>query len=136
MKVNACEVSHLFELPELLPYDASEETDFLQCLSHRWEDINDPELLGLIDERVSVRRPMYENDENIEFNDFSLDIDTTETHPIEIGNFAIAYLEDVEFVGIVRNICGESVEIAYYDTQTGENETIEVSMDSVEIILP
>ena len=136
MLVNVCEVSHHFELPELLPYSEAEETDFLECLSTRWEDINNPEILGLIDERVSVRRPMYEDDDTIEFNDFSLNTDFNSTHPLEIGNCVVAYLEDVEFVGIVRSLCGESVEIAYYDTQTGERDTIEVSMDCVEIILP
>ena len=135
MKVNACEASELFELPEFYPLDESDEADMLECIAIRWENINDPTLVKLLNERVQCRRPRY-IDEGLVDGNFSLEYDFSEEYPIEIGNFAVAILEDVEFAGIVRDVSGERVEIEYFDTELGVRDTIEVSLNDVEVILP
>lgn len=135
MKVNVCEVSNLFELPEFYPRDEWDETDMLECIAIRWEDINDPILMKLLNERVQCRRPRY-IDEGLVGEDFSLEYDFSQEYPIEVGSFAVAYLDNIEFAGVVRSLCGECVEIGYFDTELGATDTIEVPIDAVEVILP
>ena len=131
----ACEVHDLFELPEFNSLDEWDETDLLECVAIRWEDINNPVLASLIEERVACRRPHYMN-EGLVNGDFSVEYDFSEKYPIEVGNFVVAILEEVDFAGIVRHISSEQVEIEYFDTELGITDTIEVSLNDVEVILP
>ena len=135
MLVNVCEASHYFELPEWLPYVPAEDIESLECLSVRWEQINNPTLFPYIDMRVKCRREMSAVNDAIVFNDFSVDADWETPHPLEVGNYVVVSLEVVDYAGIVRSLCGESVEIEYFDTQTGELDTVEVHVDCVEVIV-
>ena len=130
-----CEVHDLFELPEFNPIDEWDETDLLECVAIRWEDINNPVLASLIEKRVECRRSQYVG-EGLINGDFSVDYDFSEKYPIEVGNFAVAILEDVDFAGIVRHVNDGCVEIEYFDTELGARDTVEVSLNDVELILP
>ena len=129
-----CEAHDLFELPEFNPLDDWDETDVLECVAIRWEDINNPVLVSLIEERVTYRRSRYVS-EGLVTGDFSVTYDFSEKYPIEVGNFVVAILEEVDFAGIVRHINAECVEIEYFDTELGITDTIEVSLNAVELIL-
>lgn len=135
MKVNVCEVSSLFELPELYPLERQDDIELLECIATRWNSINNPTLMQFLNQRVQCRRPRY-IEEEIVSSDFSLEYDFSETYPIDVGSIAVAYLEDVEFAGIVRDLSDEWIEIEYFDTGVSEIDTIEVSIHCVEVILP
>lgn len=135
MKVNACEASKLFELPEFYPLDEWDEIDMLECIAIRWENINNPHLMRVLNKRVECRRTRY-IDEGLVGGDFSVEYDFSEEYPIEVGSFAVVYLDNIEFAGVVRSLCGEAVELEYFDTELSATDTIEVPVNCVEVILP
>lgn len=137
MLANICQVHDLFEIPEFYPLEDWDETELLECIAVKWEHIDNPALKGILEQRVECRRPRYV-DEGLVDGDFSLEYDFSQEYPIEVGSFAVAILDDVDFAGIVRHVneVDNWVEIEYFDTELDARGTIEVSLNAVEVILP